>query len=323
MRRLWWTFVAALIGGASAVHAQAQTYPNRTVRIIVPYAAGGGVSILAQIVGNKMSELMKQPIVVDNRPGAGGNVGADLVAKSPPDGYTVLLHTNAQAAAPALYRALPFNPVMDFIPVTMVVATQYVIGGSLKHPATTLRELAVDAKARPGILNYASSGPGSTLHLLAEMFKAIAGVDIVHIPYRGDASMITALIANDIQLAFLPQPNGVTNVKANLIRGLAATGSNRMDALPNLSTAAEQGFPGFESGGWIGMFVPAGTATDIVLAIQQTVAQALAAPKVRDAILSSGQEPVGNSSAEFEAQFKAEIDKLAKLIERAQIPKLD
>ena len=205
----------------------------------------------------------------------------------------------------------------------MVVATQYVIGGSLKHPATTLRELAVDAKARPGILNYGSSGPGSTLHLLAEMLKAIARVDIVHIPYRGDAPMITALIANDIQLAFLPQPNGVTNVNANLIRGLAATGSERMDALPKLSTAAEQGFPGFESGGWIGMFVPAGTATDIVLAIQQTVAQALAAPKVRDAILSSGQEPVGNSSAEFEAQFKAEIDKLAKLIERAQIPKLD
>jgi tripartite-type tricarboxylate transporter receptor subunit TctC len=316
-----------LLGGTAAwplaAHAQAQTYPNRTVRIIVPYAPGGGVSILAQIVGNKTSELMKQPVVIDNRPGAGGNVGADLVAKSPPDGYTVLLHTNAQAAAPALYRALPFNPVTDFIPVTMVVATQYVIGGSLKHPAATLRELAVDAKARPGILNYGSSGPGSTLHLLAEMFKAIAGVDIIHIPYRGDAPMITALIANDIQLAFLPQPNGVTNVNANLIRGLAVTGSKRMVALPNLSTAAEQGFPGFESGGWIGMFVPAGTAADIVLAIQQTVAQALVDPKVRDVIVSSGQEPVGNSSAEFEAQFKTEIDKLAKIIARAQIPKLD
>jgi tripartite-type tricarboxylate transporter receptor subunit TctC len=248
MRRLWLAFVAVLIG-VGAVHAQAQTYPNRPVRIIVPYAPGGGVSILAQIVGNKMSELMKQPVVVENRSGAGGNVGADLVAKSPPDGYTILLHTNAQAASPALYRALPFNPVTDFIPVTMVVATQYVIGGSLKHPATTLRELAVDAKARPGVLNYGSSGPGSTLHLLAEMFKAIAGVDIVHIPYRGDAPMITALIANDIQLAFLPQPNGVTNVNSNLIRGLAVTGSKRMDALPQLSTAAEQGFAGFESGG--------------------------------------------------------------------------
>ena len=322
MRRFWLIMVAVLIG-AGAVHAQAQIYPNRAVHIIVPYAPGGGVSILAQIVGAKMSGLMKQPVVVDNRPGAGGNVGADLVAKSPPDGYTVLLHTNAQAAAPALYRALPFNPVTDFIPVTMVVATQYVIGGSLKHPATTLRELAADAKARPGILNYGSSGPGSSLHLLAEMFKAVAGVDIVHIPYRGDAPLITALIADDIQLAFLPQPNGVANVNANLIRGLAVTGSRRMEALPQLSTAAEQGFPGFESGGWIGMFVPAGAAADIVLAIQQTVARALADPKVRDAITSTGLEPVGNSSAEFEAQFKAEIDKLARLIERSQIPKLD
>jgi tripartite-type tricarboxylate transporter receptor subunit TctC len=316
-----------LLGGTAAwplaAYAQARTYPNRAARIIVPYAPGGGVSILAQIVGNKMSELIQQPVVVDNRPGAGGNVGADLVAKSPPDGYTLLLHTNAQAAAPALYRALPFNPATDFIPVTMVVATQYVIGGSLKHPATTLRELAADAKARPGILNYGSSGPGSTLHLLAEMFKAVAGVDIVHIPYRGDAPMITALIANDIQLAFLPQANGVSNVNANLIRGLAVTGSKRMAALPNLSTAAEQGFPGFESGGWIGMFVPAGTPAGIVLSIQQTVAQALADPKVRAAIVSSNQEPVGNSSAEFEAQFKTEIDKLAKIIAWAQIPKLD
>jgi tripartite-type tricarboxylate transporter receptor subunit TctC len=246
-----------------------------------------------------------------------------LVAKSPPDGYTILLHTNAQAAAPALYRALPFNPVTDFIPVTMVVATQYVIGGSLKHPATTLRELAVDAKARPGVLNYGSSGPGSSLHLFGEIFKAVAGVDIVHIPYRGDSPQITALIANDIQLAFLPQPNGVTNVNANLIRGLAVTGTKRMAALPNVSTAAEQGFPGFESGGWIGMFVPAGTAADVVLAIQQTVAQALADPKVRGAIVSFGLEPVGNSPAEFEGQFKAEIDKLARIIERAHIPKLD
>ena len=306
-----------------ADHAQAQGYPNRTVRIVVPYAAGGGVSILAQIVGNKMWELTKQPVVIDNRPGAGGNLGPDVVAKSQPDGYTILLHTNAHAAAAALYRSLPFNPVKDFIPVTMVIATQYVIGGSLKHPATTLRELTADAKARPGVLNYGSSGPGSSLHLVAEIFKAIAGVDIVHIPYRGDAPMITALIASDIQLAFLPQSTGVVNVNGNLIRGLAVSGSKRMDALPNLSTAEEQGFSGLEGGGWIGMFVPAGTPPDIVLAIQRMVAKALADRKVRDAIVSSSQEPVGNSPAEFDAQFKAEIDKLAKVIERAKIPKLD
>jgi len=323
MRRPAWIFVAMLAICVSVAQAQTQGYPNRTVRIVVPYAPGGGVSILGQIVGNKMSELMKHPVVVDNRPGAGGNLGADVVAKSPADGYTILLHTNAQAAAPSLYRSLPFDPVKDFIPVTMVVATQYVIGGSLKHPAATLRELTADAKARPGMLNYGSSGAGSSLHLLGEMFKAIAEVDIVHIPYRGDAPMITALIANDIQLAFLPQSNGVANVNGNLIRGLAVTGSKRMDALPNLSTAAEQGFAGLEGGGWIGMFVAAGTPPGIVLAIQRIVAQALADPKVREAIVSTSQEPVGNSPAEFDVQFRAEIDKLAKLIERAKIPKLD
>ena len=323
MRRLWLTFVAMVAICAIATHAEAQGYPNRPVRIVVPYAPGGGVSILAQIVGNKMGELMKQPVVIDNRPGAGGNLGPDVVARSPPDGYTILLHTNAHAAAVSLYRSLPFNPVKDFIPATMVIATQYVIGGSLKHPATTLPELTVDAKARPGILNYGSSGPGSTLHLVAEMFKAIAGVDIVHIPYRGDAPMITALIANDVQLAFLPQSTGVVSVNSNLIRGLAVTGTKRMDVLPHLSTAAEQGFLGLEGGGWIGMFVPAGTPPDIVLAIQQIVAKALTDPKVRDAIVSSSEEPVGNSPAEFDAQFKAEIDKLAKVIARAKIPKLD
>jgi tripartite-type tricarboxylate transporter receptor subunit TctC len=322
-RRRRWFFGALLVICASTAHAQTQTYPNRTVRIVVPYAPGGGVSILAQIVGNKTSELTKQPVVIDNRPGAGGNLGADVVAKSPPDGYTILLHTSAHAATPSLYRSLPFDPLKDFVPVTMVISTGYVIGGSLKHPATTLRELAADAKARPGVLNYGSSGPGSALHLIAEMFKAIAGVDIVHIPYRGDAPMITALVANDIQLAFLPQANGVANVNGNLIRGLAVTGTGRMAALPHVSTAAEQGFSGLERGGWNGMFVPAGTPPDIVLAIQQIVARALTDPTVRHAILSSSQEPVGNSPAEFARQFKEEIDRLAKVIERANIPKLD
>ena len=323
MRRLCLTLCLIVAACLNAGHAPAQGYPNRTIRIVVPYAPGGGVSVLAQIIGNKLSELVKQPVVIDNRPGAGGNLGTDVVAKSPPDGYTVLLHTSALASAGPLYRKLPFDPVKDFVPVTMVIATQFVVAGSPKNPAASLRELIARAKAKPGSMNYGSSGPGSSLHLWAEMFKSTAGVDFVHIPYRGDAAMITALISGDIQLAFLPQATGGAAIQGNLIRGLAVTGQKRMDPLSSLPTVLEQGVAGFEIGSWNAMFAPAGTPPDVVLAIQQSMAKVLADPQVRERLVSVGQEPVGNSPAEFEAQFKADIARFAKVIEQAKIPKLD
>jgi tripartite-type tricarboxylate transporter receptor subunit TctC len=306
-----------------AVEALAQGYPNRTIRIVVPYAPGGGVSVLANIVGTKLSELVKQPVIIDNRPGAGGSLGADMVAKSPPDGYTILLTTSAHASAVALYRTLPFDPAKDFVPVTMVIATQFVVGGSLKIPAASLRDLIALAKANPGSMNYGSSGPGSSLHLVAEMFKVAAGVDLLHVPYRGDAGMIAALISGDIQLAFLPQATGVPNVQSNLIRGLAVTGTQRMRALPDTPTALEQGVSGIEGGSWNAMFVAAGTPSGTVLAIQQAVAKVLADPHVRERLVSVGQEPVGNSPGEFDAMFKADIARFAGVVERAGIKPLD
>jgi tripartite-type tricarboxylate transporter receptor subunit TctC len=323
MRRLGLMLATTLALVASVAGAHAQNYPNRTLRIVVPYAPGGGVSVLAQLLGNKLSEIFKQPVVIDNRPGAGGNVGADVVAKSPPDGYTVLLHTSAQASAGPLYKSLPFDPIKDFEPVTMVIATQFLIAGSMKNSATNLKELIAQAKAKPGSLNYASSGPGSSLQLEAELFKVAAGVDLVHIPYRGDAPMITALIAGDVQLAFLPQSTGLPNIKAGLIRGLGVTGTKRMDPLPDLPTALEQGIKGLEEGSWNGMFMPAGTPPEIVKTLQQAVAKALTDPKVRERLLSFGQEPVGNSPAEFAAQYRADIARYAKIIEQAKIPKMD
>ena len=321
IRQLLLASLLAVIEPAS--QALAQDWPSRTVHIVVPYAAGGGVSVLAQIVGAKLQELTKQPVVINNRPGAGGNLGADTVAKSPPDGYTILLHTSAQASAPALYKTLPFDVVKDFVPVTMVIATQFVVGGTLKNPATTLKELAAEAKANPGKLNYASSGLGSSLHLFAELFKNAAGVDMVHIPYQGDAPMITALISGDVQLAFLPQATGGAAVQGNTIRGLAVTGTKRLDFLPNVPTALEQGFAGLEQGSWIAMWVPAGTPPDVVLAIQQNIAKVLADPQVRERLVSVGEEPIGNTPAEFDAQFKADIARFAKVVEQAKIPKLD
>ena len=323
MRRIWLTVGVAVAICASAVHTNAQGYPNRTIRIVVPYAAGGGVSVLAQIIGSKLQELVKQPVVIENRPGAGGNVGADAVAKSPPDGYTVLLHTSAQASAGSLYKTLPFDPVKDFAPVTMVIATQFIIGGSPKNPATNLRELIAEAKANPGKLNYASSGLGSSLHLFAEILKSSAGVDLLHIPYRGDAPMITALLAGDVHLAFLPQATGLAAVQGNTVRALGVTGAKRQDALPNVPTALEQGVTGLEQGSWNAMWVPAGTPPDIVLALQQNIAKVLADPKVREVISATGAEPVGNAPAEFDAQFKADIARFARVIEQAKIPRLD
>jgi len=241
MQQLLFIVGAILAIAVNPGHASAQDYPNRTVRIVVPYAPGGGVSLLAQTVGNKMSELMKQPVIVDNRPGAGGNLGADVVAKSTPDGYTLLLHTSAMSSASSLYSKLPFDPVKDFAPVSMVIATQFVIGGSPKNSATNLRELIAVAKEKPGAYNFGSSGPGSSLHLFAELFNNIAGIKLVHVPYRGDTQMVTALIADDIQVAFLPQANGIGSVQGNLIRGLGVTGTKRMGALPNVPTALEDG----------------------------------------------------------------------------------
>jgi len=321
MRRLFMILGATLAIGAGLVRADAQTYPTKTVRIVVPYGPGGGVSLLAQQVGQKMQELMKQPVVVDNRPGAGGNLRRRSGREAAPDGYTLLMHSSAMASASSLYAKLPFDPVKDFVPVTMVISTQFVISGSPKNPAANLKEFVALAKEKPGAYNYGSSGPGSSLHLFAEMFSSIAGIKLVHIPYRGDAPMITALIANDIQLAFLPQANGIANVQSNLIRGLGVSGTKRMEQIPDVATAAEQGFKGIEVGSWVALFAPAGTPPDVVQSIQQYVAQALADAQVRPWLLSTSQTPVGNSPAEFDVQYKADIERYAKAIEVAKIPK--
>lgn len=323
MRRFFSVVAAILALATDAGHVSAQEYPNRTVRIVVPYAPGGGASLLAQIVGNKISELMNQPVIVENRPGAGGNLGAELVAKSPPDGYTLLLHTSAMSSASSLYTKLAFDPAKDFAPVSMVIATQFVIAGSLRNSPTNLREFVDVAKEKPGAYNFGSSGPGSSLHLFAELFCTAAGIKLVQVPYRGDAQIVTALIADEIQLAFLPQANGVVAVQDNLVRGLGVTGAKRMRALPNVPTAREEGIEGLEVGSWVALFAPAGTPPAIVLTIQQYLAKALADSQVREWLMSTGQEPIGNSPSEFEAQFKADIARFAKLVETANIPKLD
>jgi tripartite-type tricarboxylate transporter receptor subunit TctC len=323
LQHLALTLFAALATLAFAGQGLAQNYPNRTIRLVVPYAPGGGVSVYAQLVGNKLNEILKQPVVIENRPGAGGNVGADVVAKSPPDGYTVLIHTAAMASAGPLYKSLPFDPIKDFAPVTNVVMTQLLLAGSPKYPAATLPQLIADAKAKPGSLNYASSGLGSSLHLFAEIFKNSAGADIVHIPYRGDAPMITALIAGDVQLAFLPQATGQTAAQDGRVRAFAVTGGKRFPLLPNTPTLTELGIKGFEVGNWTAMWMPAGTPPEIVSTFQQAMVKVLADPMVAERFRSFGAEPVGNTPAEFAAFFASDIARYARIVEQAKIPKLD
>ena len=220
-------------------NALAQTYPNRPIRIIVPFAAGGAVDAIARLLGNKLSEQFGQPVVVENRAGAGGNLAPDAVAKAAPDGYTILLTTNGQAISPSLYRTLPFDVHKDFVPVTQLVASQLVIAAHPKLPANSIAELIALAKAKPGGLNYGSTGIGNPLHLTMEMLKTAAGIEIQAVPYRGDAPLNAALIAGEIQVAVVPMATTLPHLQNDLLKALAVGGAQRAAALPNVPTVAE------------------------------------------------------------------------------------
>ena len=324
MKRL--AVAAAIALALLALHANcvsAQTYPNKPIRIIVPFVAGGAVDTLARMMGAKLSESLGQPVIVENRPGAGGNVAADAVAKSPPDGYTILQNTNGQAISPAIYRSLPFDVVKDFVPVTQLVASQLVLAGSPKLAATSVQELIALAKAKPGSLNYGMTGVGNPLHLTMEMFKTMAGIDIQPVPYKGDAAIFPALITGEIQVAIVPMATTLPQVAAGTLRALAVAGGKRAAALPDVPTVAESGLVGFESSSWQGWFVPAGTPREIVVIIQRSAKAALAAPDVLERLRATGNEAVGSAPEEFDQRFKTDLAKFAKIVREAHIPMQD
>jgi tripartite-type tricarboxylate transporter receptor subunit TctC len=325
MRRLVLCLGLALSACALSAPALAQSggYPNRPVRIVVPFAPGGGVDTVGRIVAAKMSELLGQPVFIENRGGAGGNIGTAMVAKSPPDGYTILFTTSGHAIGPALYRNLPFDAAKDFVPVTQILATTFVLMAKPSLPANSLGELIALAKAKPGALNYGSAGLGSSLHLAVEMFKQSAGIDITHVPYRGDAPLRAALVAGEVDLGIASQSTALADVTSGSVRALAVIGTRRSPALPQVPTFAESGVSGLENQSWNGFFVPAGTPPEIVSAIQKATAAALAAPEVRNRLLGTGQDPVGNSSEEFAALVRADFARFVRVIERAGIQRLE
>jgi tripartite-type tricarboxylate transporter receptor subunit TctC len=316
--------LALVLASLSAGNAWGQAYPDRPLRLIVPFPAGGGVDTMARILANKLADVVKQPVLVEHKPGAGGNVGTDFVAKSPPDGYTMLLNVNGIAISPSLYRKLSFDPLNDLVGVTQVAATQFLLVGSPKLEAKSVQEVIALARAKPGTLNYGSSGVGAPLHLQAEIFKhATGGLQIMHIPYRGDAPMLTALLSGDVHIAFMPQSTGPQQVSSGQLRGLGVTGRKRWPSILDVPTMTESGVNGMDDGSWYGLFVPAGTSPQIVQTLQQAMAKTLADPEVSGRIRATGQEPVGSPTADFQAFFKSEVARFARVIEAAQIPKLD
>jgi tripartite-type tricarboxylate transporter receptor subunit TctC len=315
--------LGSLAFGLSGAGALAQGYPERPVRIIVPFAAGGAVDDLARIIGARLGNAFHQPVLVENHAGAGGNLGADLVAKSAPDGLTILQTTNGQAISPALYRALPFDAVADFAPVTQLVASTLVLVAAPGLPVASPAELIALAKSRPGKLNYGSSGVGNPLHLTMEMIKFAAGIDIVPVPYRGDAQINTALMAGEVEVAVVPLATSLPLIAAGKLRALAVTSARRAAALPAVPTIAESGVAGFASSSWQGLFVPARTPRAIVETIQRETAKVLETPDVRARLAALSYEPVGSTPQEFEAYFRSELARFAGVVKQAHIPPQD
>jgi tripartite-type tricarboxylate transporter receptor subunit TctC len=301
--------------------ARAQDYPNRPIRMIVPFAPGGGVDTMARQVGQKMSEMLKQTVVIDHRAGAGGNIGADAVAKAPPDGYTILLTVSGIAAAPSLYKSLSYDPLKDLAPVSQIAASTMLLAVNPKLPVKTTQELVALAKGKPGALNFGSSGVGAPLHLTMEMMKYAAGIEMVHVPFRGDAPLNTALIAGDVEVAFVPIATGQPLVDAGRVRALGVTGIKRATAMPNVPTLAEAGVKGLETSSWYGIFAPIKTPRAIVDALQRAAAAAAQSPEVAERIRAQGNDPVGSTTDEFATLFRNDLARYAKIIEIAKIPR--
>ncbi|MDB5508156.1 MAG: hypothetical protein JWL93_625 [Hyphomicrobiales bacterium] len=316
-------FIAALGCAMVLVCASAQAqqnYPDRPVRIIVPFAAGGAVDSIARIVGAKLQESLKQPFVVENRRGAGGNIAATEVARAPADGYTMLLTTVGHAISPSINKKLNYHPLNDFVPVTQVISASLLLVTNPKFPAKTLDDILRLARERPGALNYGSTGMGNPLHLTMEMLKLQAGVDIQMVPFRGDAPLNQALVQGDVEMAVSPLGTARPQVEAGALRAIAVTGDRRSPALPDVKTIAEQGFPGFSTDSWQGLFLPAKTPRPIVDRIQQEVATILKDPTVIKRIEAFGSEPVGSTPEAFLDFVTREIEKYAKLVREAKIP---
>ena len=307
----------ALSLAAAAVCAQG--FPDRAVTMIAPFPAGGSVDLVARAVAQQMSEAWKQPVVVVNRPGAGGNIGAEAVARAAPDGYTLLMGTTALASSPALYTKLPYDLLRDLAPVTLVVTMSNLLVVHPALPAQSVRELLALAKSRPGTLNSASAGVGSSNHLALALFNTMTGAGIAHIPYKGAAPAVADVMGGHVAMTFVPIAAAVAPVKAGRLRALGITGASRSPALPAVPTISEAGVPGYEATSWNALLAPGATPRELVQKIQGAAADSLRTPKVKDILASAGADAAGNSPDEFAAFLRNETVKWGKVVKAAGI----
>ena len=315
--------VHAAVAGLIAVMslpASGQAYPVKPIRLVVPYAAGGATDNYARVIGPKYAEAWGQQVIIENRPGAGGNIGSAVVAKAPPDGYTVLLNTSGQAIAPALFRKLSYDAAKELQPVLMMVRGVQILMVSPAVTATSVKELIAQIKASPGKFNFGSNGVGSGPHLAGELFRSLAAIDVVHIPYKGDAAMTPAIMANEVQYAFLPGAAATALVKAGKLRALGVASGTRTTFFPELPTISEAGVPGYELSTWAGLFVPGGTPRDIVQKMSSEGVRIMKLPDIQKFFTNLGVETLGVGVEGFEVRYKEDLAKYAKLIREAGIP---
>lgn len=307
--------VLGLVGLVIAAAIGAQPYPARAIRVVVAFAPGGIADFSARSVSQKLSESLGVPVVVENRPGAGGITGAEVVARSAPDGYTLLVTSISHTINPSVRKNLPFDAVRDFTPITLITDAPNFLVVHPSLPAKSVKELVALARARPGQITYASSGSGTSTHLSGELFKSLARIDVVHVPYKGGGPAVIDLVGGHVQMMFSTLPSVLQQVRAHKLRGLAVTGARRFPAAPEFPTMIEAGVPGFEVSGWSGLFAPAGTPKDAVGRLAGEIAKILRAPELKERFFVQGAEPVGNTPEEFTAFVRSEIAKWKKVVE--------
>lgn len=318
MRLLRLLFGLALLLSPSL--AAAQEFPTRPIRIVVPFPPGGPNDIIARTVGQRMSELLGQPVLIDNRGGAGGVLGTDAVAKAEPDGYTVgITSAGALAISSSLQEKIPYDPLKDFKPITLVAKVPEILAVAPNVKATTVAELVALAKAKPGDISFASSGPGSMPHLAGELFKIKAGLDIVHIPYRGAAPAVTDLLASQVHMVFLDVPVLLPHIRSGKLKAVAIGSRERLDSVKDVPTTAEAGYPEVEAENWYGMVAPAATPPAIVDRLHKATVEAIKSPDVKDKLAAQGAVLVGDTPDAFAAYIRSEIDKWRKVVEAAGV----
>ena len=312
--------VAIVATSAAGAQDNVRSYPDRPIRIVVTFPPGGPTDIIARAVGQKLAEAWGQPVVIDNRAGAGGNIGTDLVAKAPSDGYTLVLSNfGPLIISPFVYSKLPYDPVKDLTPITLAATSWFFLVVNPSVPATSLKELIALAKAKPGQLTFASAGNASPSHLAGALFQSVAGVTLTHVPYKGGAPSVAAVIGGEVQLAIESPPPIVPQVKAGKLRALGAARPDRSPLLPDVPTVSEAGLPGFEVGSWYGFHAPAGTPKPIIDKLHAEMVKAMRTPELRERFAAVGAETIANTPVQFRAFIDAELTKWGKVTKAAGV----